>query len=36
LEVDLVDEGLCWFKQWGTEARRAKMIVTDECEAQTR
>ncbi len=27
LEIDLVDEGHCWFKQWGTEARRAKLIV---------
>jgi SAM-dependent methyltransferase len=27
LEVDLVDEGFCWFKQWGTAALRAKLTV---------
>ncbi|MEX2113264.1 MAG: methyltransferase domain-containing protein [Pirellulales bacterium] len=27
LEIDLVDEGFCWFKQWGTEAPRAKLNV---------
>jgi SAM-dependent methyltransferase len=28
LEIDMVDEGFCWFKQWGTEARHAKLTVT--------
>lgn len=28
LEIDLVDEGFCWFKQWGTEARRARLSVS--------
>ncbi len=30
LEIDLVDEGFCWFKQWGTIARRAKLTVSIE------
>jgi hypothetical protein len=29
LEIDLVDEGFCWFKQWGTAARRAQLTVQD-------
>ncbi len=29
LEIDLVDEGFCWFKQWGTTARRAKLTVVE-------
>jgi hypothetical protein len=27
LEIDLVDEGICWFKQWGTVAQRANLTV---------
>lgn len=27
LEIDLVDEGFCWFKQWGTQACRARLQV---------
>ena len=30
LEIDLVDEGFCWFKQWGTVAQRVKLTVVDE------
>ncbi|MGD9721854.1 MAG: class I SAM-dependent methyltransferase [Pirellulales bacterium] len=27
LEIDLVDEGFCWFKQWGTVAQRIELLV---------
>lgn len=27
VEIDLVDEGFCWFKQWGTTAPRARLSV---------
>ncbi len=27
LEIDLVDEGICWFKQWGTVAPRATLMA---------
>jgi SAM-dependent methyltransferase len=27
LEIDLVDEGFCWFKQWGSAAKRARLDI---------